>query len=118
MKIMIVEDHAEMRRMLCSVVNGAAQGPVHIVECVDGEEAVRRYGTERPDLLLMDVQLGRMNGFAAAEAIMHLDHEAAVIFVTSHNTSAYRTKAKLMRARGFVSKDNLSELETLLHSKH
>ena len=118
MKIMIVDDHADMRRMLGSIVAIGAGVPVEIVECSDGEEAVRRYTDEHPDHVLMDVQLGEMNGFTAAERIQQQDPRASVIFVSSHNTSAYRTKAKQLRARGFVSKENLSELDTLLHTPH
>lgn len=115
MKIMIVEDHPDMRRMLKSIVAMAAQEPVEVFECVDGDEAVRTYDAVHPDHVLMDVQLGSMNGFMTTERIREVHPEASVIFVTSHNTSAYRTKAKLLNATGFVSKDNLSELDQLLH---
>jgi DNA-binding NarL/FixJ family response regulator len=116
MKIMIVDDHAEMRRMLRSVVAIGAGEPVEVLECADGEEAVRQYDAWHPDHVLMDVQLGDMNGFTATERIQADHPDASVIFVSSHNTSAYRTKAKLMKAKGFVSKENLSELDQLLQS--
>lgn len=115
MKIMIVDDHADMRRMLKSVVAIAAKQPVEIIECADGDEAVLQYEQTHPDYVLMDVQLGATNGFTATERIIENDPKASVIFVTSHNTSAFRTKAKLLHAKGFVTKDNLSELDQLIH---
>jgi DNA-binding NarL/FixJ family response regulator len=114
MKIMIVDDHADMRRMLKSVVAIAAKQPVEIIECADGEEAIEQYPVQHPDCVLMDVQLKKMNGFDAAEIIYQSDPNASVIFVTSHNTSAFRLKASLLHAKGFISKDNLSELDQLL----
>ncbi len=116
MKIMIVEDHPDMRRMLKSIVSIAAHEPVEVFECADGDEAVRTYDIVLPDHVLMDVQMGPTNGFTATEQIRERHPEASVIFVTSHNTSAYRTKAKLLKATGFVSKENLSELDQLLQS--
>ena len=116
MKIMIVEDHPDMRRMLKSIVAIASHEPVEVFECADGEEAVLTYGAVRPDHILMDVQLGSTDGFTVTERIRKQDPDASVIFVTSHNTSAYRTKAKLLHATGFVSKENLSEQDSLLQS--
>lgn len=116
MKIMIVDDHADMRRMLRSIVTIGAHQPLEIVECANGEEAIRQYETVHPDHVLMDVQLGEMNGFTATERIRERHPEASVIFVTSHNTSAYRTKAKLLKATGFVTKEHLTELDTILQS--
>lgn len=115
MKIMIVDDHSDMRRMLKSVVAIAAKQPVEIIECADGNDAVAQYERQHPDYVLMDVQMEPTNGFIATERIIQNDPKASVIFVTSHNTSAFRTKAKLLRAKGFVTKDNLSELDQLLH---
>lgn len=114
MKIMIVEDHPDMRRMLKSIVSIAAHGPVEVFECADGDEAIRTYNAEHPDRVLMDIQLGSTDGFTVTERIREQHPDASVIFVSSHNTSAYRTKAKLLHARGFVSKENLSELDSLL----
>jgi DNA-binding NarL/FixJ family response regulator len=114
MKIMIVEDHPDMRRMLKSIVAIASREPVEVFECADGEEAVRTYDVVHPDQVLMDVQLGATDGFTVTERIREQHPEASVIFVTSHNTSAYRIKAKLLHAKGFVSKENLSELDSLL----
>lgn len=114
---MIVDDHADMRRMLRSVVETRLGKATEIVECEDGEEAVTRYGAEHPNYILMDVQLKKMNGFEATERIFDQDPAAKVIFISSHNTSAFRVKALKMKADGFVSKDNLSELDLFLHTK-
>lgn len=111
---MIVDDNRDMRRMLCSIVSMSLGKPVELIECESGEEAVEQFDLHLPDHILMDVQLGAMNGFTAAEHIITKHPGASVIFVSSHNTSAYRVKALQLHAAGFVSKDHLSELDSLL----
>jgi len=115
MKIMIVDDHADMRRMIRIIISAGGKWKDEIIECEDGEEAVEQFSIHHPDCVLMDVQLGEMNGFTATEMIYKQDPKAEVIFVSSHNTSAFRLKASLLGAKGFVSKENLSELDSLIH---
>ncbi|MFZ4622072.1 MAG: response regulator transcription factor, partial [Bacteroidota bacterium] len=85
------------------------------LECSDGKEAVSEFPKFHPDYILMDVEMKEMDGFTAAENIYKQDPNARVIFVTSHNTSAFRIKAKLLNAKGFITKENLSELNQILH---
>lgn len=114
MKIMIVDDHADMRRMLRTIVSNAVHDENEFIECSDGQEAVEQFSLHHPDYVLMDVQLKEMNGFTAAEQIYEQQPAAKVIFVTSHNTPVFRMKAIQLHAHGFVSKENLMELTTLV----
>jgi len=115
MKIMIVDDHDGMRRMLRSIVSIGSSEGTEIIECADGEEALIQYAAHQPEMVLMDIQLKAMNGFEVTERIHAIDSQAKIIFVTSHDTPIYRMKARDMRAKGFISKDNLAELDQLLH---
>lgn len=116
MKIMIVDDHADMRRLLRRIVSGAPDGTNEIIECSDGGEAVEQFPIHCPDYVLMDVELKEMNGFTATEKIYQHDPDAKIIFVTSYNTSAFRARAAALGAKGFVSKDNLLELNRIIQS--
>ena len=111
---MIVDDHADMRRMLRSIVSLGSSDVHEIIECSDGEEALKQYTIHRPDLVLMDIQLKAMNGFEVTERIHAMDPLAKIVFVTSHDTPMYRTKARELRAKAFISKDNLTELDQLI----
>lgn len=111
MKIMIVDDNAGMREMIRDIVCRTSD---EVVECSDGGTAVTEFGRFRPDTVLMDIEMKGMDGFTAAGHITNIDPAARIIFVTSHNTSAFRTKAKLLHVTGFVCKDRLSDLLTLL----
>ncbi len=112
MKFMIVDDNAGMREMIRDVACGENDS---VLECSDGREAVSSFSKFHPDYVLMDIEMKEMDGFTATENIYKQDSTAKIIFITSHNTSAFRLKAKMMKAAGFVTKENLFELTLLLH---
>lgn len=114
MKIMIVDDHADMRRMLKNIVLISTVDPVDIVECDSGESAVSEYAFQKPDCVLMDIQLTNMTGFEATEKIYQQNPDANIIIVTSHNTPSFRIKAEKMNVMGFVLKDRLSSITKIL----
>ncbi|MEP0007531.1 MAG: response regulator [Balneola sp.] len=115
MKIMIVEDHPDMRRMLKNIISFSTVSELETIECESGEEALESYSIHKPDCVLMDIELKNMNGFKTTEGILKLDVNAKVIFVTSHDTLTFRKKAEQLRARGFISKENLSDINKLLN---
>ncbi len=116
MKVMIVEDHADMRKILKAVVMGITTDRVEIIECESGEEAVSNYEIHHPDCVLMDIQLKSMNGFEATKKICEQDEKAKIIFVSSHDTLQFRKKAEALHALGFVSKERLSDINPLFQS--
>lgn len=111
MKIMIVDDNAGMREMIRSI---ACVGNDDVLECSDGAEAVSSYSIFHPDYVLMDVEMKQMDGFEATERIIQQNPDAKIIFVTNYNASAFRLKAKMLHAVGFVTKENLQELPLLI----
>jgi len=60
-----------------------------VAECRDGEEAVKAVELHRPDLLFLDVQMPRLNGFEVLEAL-DFKQIPAVIFTTAHDEHAIR----------------------------
>ncbi|MFA6541736.1 MAG: response regulator transcription factor [Bacteroidota bacterium] len=114
MKILIVDDFDDMRRLLRIVLGGKLSAADEVIECADGAEAVELFRSHRPDYVLMDVQLKGMDGFTAAEKMYQHDPEARIIFVTSYDTPVFRARAAAMGAKGFVPKDNLSEIVRLI----
>lgn len=111
---MIVDDHADMRRVLGNIVSLALNDPVELIECESGEQAIEEYTSTHPDCVLMDLQLQNMNGFEVTELIYKLDAKAKVVIVTSFDTPSFRTRAKELNTYGFICKDNLSDLHQLL----
>ncbi len=110
MKIMIVDDHIDIRRVLKTILSVGNADTLHFIECESGEEAIRQYPIHRPDLVLMDIELGNMNGLEAAAFILNSDKKANVLIVTSHDSPSIRNKALNLPVRGFISKDDLSQV--------
>jgi DNA-binding NarL/FixJ family response regulator len=114
MKVMIVDDHVDMRRILNIVISNSFSTPLDIIECESGEEAVLAYKKFAPYVVFMDIELKKMDGFEATALIREQDSKANIIFVSSNDTSNFRAKAKELKATGFVSKSNLLEIAPIL----
>lgn len=85
-RAVIVDDEAPARALLAEYL--AAHPDIEVVaECANGFEAVKRIGELAPDLVLLDVQMPRLDGFEVVELI---DPAPAVIFVTAYDEHALR----------------------------
>lgn len=117
MKLLIVEDSLSVRRILKTLVAPLAD---QINECGDGGDAVTMYETVRPDFVLMDVDLGEMDGITATRKIVAGDPNAKVIIVTNYDENDLREEAKKAGACGYVLKENLLDVLELLrrYSNH
>lgn len=84
LRVLIVDDEALARRGLRRDL--AALGGVDVVgECADGFEAVKSAAELKPDLVLLDIRMPRLDGF---EVLSLLDPGIAVVFVTAHDDRA------------------------------
>ena len=66
MLIQIVDDSPNMRRTIKSVLGGLS---AEFIESSDGDEAVKHYANRKPDFVIMDIRMERMDGIAATRAI-------------------------------------------------
>ena len=90
MKIMIVDDNRQMRRMIVSLIDDLVE---EIIECGDGSEAVPAYDEHRPDWVLMDIEMGRVDGIEATRQIRDAFPDARIVMVTHYDESELRTAA-------------------------
>ena len=111
MKILIVEDNLQVRRMICRFVREFSD---EIREENDGVNALSAYRDFQPDWVLMDIQMKQMNGIEASKEIIAEYPKAKIVIVTSHNSPALREKAKEAGISGFILKENLSDLREIL----
>jgi len=104
--ILIVDDHAQMRALIRRIV---AQEPgLRVVgEAEDGAEAIRLTHQLRPDLILLDLSMPRVNGLEALRRIKGERPETKVIIVTVHAEDAYRRAAEANGADAVVVKKTL-----------
>ena len=106
-KILIVDDHAETRRMTKFFLRDLA---IDFEECEDGADALRCYEKTRPDWVLMDWEMRRMNGLAATKQIIGKYPQAQILIITQHDDEQLKEAARTAGAKGFILKENLLDL--------
>ncbi|HWO01840.1 MAG TPA: response regulator [Blastocatellia bacterium] len=111
MIVLIVEDNPSMRRLIRHMVAGVAD---EISECDDGAAACSVYGELRPDWVLMDIELGQINGITATRRIKADFPEARIIIVTSYDAPDLREAAREAGAMDYVVKDDLFSLRSIV----
>ncbi len=105
-RVLVVDDQALFREIACSMFEVTGEFKV-IAEAEDGVDAIAAYKRTRPDLVLMDIQMARMNGLEAAREILRADPEASVVLVSMKADAEYSRIATEMGALGFVAKRDL-----------
>ena len=102
-KVLCVEDSAADMLNLEKIL---AAANVFVVKAVSGQEAVAKAKSEKPDLILMDINMAGMDGFAATREIKKDAETKAipVVFVTSKNQKADRVWAQMQGGAGYITK--------------
>ena len=80
-KVLVVDDEAHIRKYISLIVKKLGS-PV-ILEAQNGEEAIATYESERPDIVLLDVNMPGMDGIQALEKLREIDPKAVVVMLTS-----------------------------------
>src|SRR5262249_47948495 len=102
-RVLVIEDHEENRRILSYLL---ASGGFEMIEAVTGEEGVAVAEKERPDLILMDIQLPGLDGYEATRRIKAdpvLRH-IPIIVVTSYALSGDDVRAFEAGCDAYVTK--------------
>ena len=102
-RILVIEDHEENRRILRDLLGHAGY---EMLEAVTGDEGVAAAERERPDLILMDIQLPGLDGYEATRRIKAQPHLQAIpiIAVTSYALSGDEQKARDAGCDAYVTK--------------
>jgi len=100
-KILTVDDAIYMRTMLKRILD--SQG-YDICEAGDGEAGVAMYGSEKPDLVLMDITMPGMDGIAATKKIVESDPAAKVVICSALGQQAMVLEAVKAGASEYVVK--------------
>lgn len=104
--VLIVDDHVSFRATARALLE--ADGFEVVGEASDGETAVAASNRLKPDLVLLDVQLPGIDGFAVTE-LLHADgHRPIVVLTSSRDRSEYGELVTRSGAVGFVPKHELS----------
>nr|QNO55202.1 chemotaxis protein CheY [Methanosarcinales archaeon ANME-1 ERB7] len=101
-RVLLVDDSTYIRTVLSSILLEA--GFEVVGEAPDGEAAIRKYMDLKPDIVLMDVIMEPMNGMAATEAILDIDHSAKILMVTVLEDSDILMDLMKIGAKGYITK--------------
>jgi len=102
-RILVVEDQEDNRRILGDLLTSVGY---EIVNAVNGEEALTAAERERPDLILMDIQLPLLDGYEATRRIKANPDLRAIpiVVVTSYALSGDEAKARAAGCDAYVTK--------------
>lgn len=115
MKILSADDNIRVRKIISQMLKGTVN---EFLEAADGQEAVELYKKHKPDYVLMDIEMQKLDGLSATKSILVYDPAAQVIIVTSHDNESYRRAAAEAGAAGFVRKDDILKLKKILSEKN
>lgn len=111
MQILIADDNERVRGLIKRLIADLCD---EVFECSDGESAVRAYAERQPDWVLMDIELGEVDGLDATRRIKAEYPEARIVIVTNYDDSRLRQSAIDAGACAYVLKENLSALLELV----
>lgn len=105
-RVLIVDDHAGFRATARALLE--AEGFEIVGEAEDGASAIAAVRELAPDLVLLDVHLPDMTGFAVAARVTRNGTAPAVILTSSRDVGDFGPLVAESGARGFIPKSNIS----------
>ncbi len=107
MTVIIADDHPIFRKGLREVIDSTGQWQV-IAEAETGKTAVEHYLRYTPNVIILDIAMGKMNGFTAAEKILQHDPAARCVMMTMFREVAFCQRAMSIGVLGYLLKDDAS----------
>jgi two-component system cell cycle response regulator DivK len=112
--VLVVEDHEDTRFLLTQMLEMKGY---RVSVATDGEDGVRAAECDRPDLILMDASLPRLDGLAATRRIRELSalHDVPIIFLSGHVQASFRALALETGCNDYLTKPfELAQLDGIL----
>ena len=118
--ILVVEDHPAFRRLICTALERRAE--FQIIEAADGLEAVWKAEEFQPSLILLDINLPKLDGFEVAKQVRTLAPHARLLFLSQESSPDIVREALNLDASGYIHKisagtDLLSAIDAVLDGR-
>lgn len=104
--VLIVDDHEGFRDAARALLE--AEGFDVVGEAIDAREALIEAERLRPDVVLLDIQLPDLDGFAVADRLAAVAVPPAVVLTSSHDAETYGVRLEQVPSSGFLAKRELS----------
>lgn len=114
-KLMIADDHVLLRQGIRNVLELDAELQV-IGEAADGEDAIEKVETLHPDVVLLDLNMPKMNGIEVARWVKKKHPEVQIVVLTIHDDESYMFEVIRAGALGYLLKD--VDPKMLVHAIH
>jgi DNA-binding NarL/FixJ family response regulator len=112
LRVLVADDHEGVRKSVAAILD--ARPELEVIDASNGQEAVSKAKDLSPDVIILDIGMPVMDGFAAAKQIRAFLPRSPILFFSNHQGASVVTQARLLGAQGFVAKDEASG--TLLHA--
>lgn len=109
MRVIVVDDDQLVEMSLTTILGSDEEIDV-VGSGHDGTEAVALYKKEKPDVVLMDIQMQKMSGLAAAEEILTMDKAAKILLLTTFSDEEYIVKALGLGVKGYILKQDFEAI--------
>ena len=106
-KVLLVDDEPHIRKYIGQILK--TLGTPAITEAGDGDEAIAAYEKDRPDLVLLDVNMPFKNGLETLAALKAIDPEPVVVMLTSLTNRQTVEQAHELGAENYIRKDTPRE---------
>jgi two-component system, chemotaxis family, chemotaxis protein CheY len=103
-KVLVVDDEAHIRKFVSLLLKSL--GNPTVLQASNGREALQVYEREKPQLVLLDVNMPRVDGLQTLRRLKQLDPECIVIMLTSLINRQTVEECLQLGARGYLRKDN------------
>ena len=107
-RVLIAEDHLMVRAGIRALLEKA--GDIHVMgEASNGQEAIEMTETLKPDVLIMDIMMPRMNGIQAAENLRDMKLPTRILLLSMYSDEGFVHQSLQHGVKGYVLKSSVSD---------
>lgn len=113
-KLLIADDEPLIRRGIKKLIDLTKYEIKNIYEAIDGQECLEIFSNHLPDIVLLDINMPKIDGLSLAEKIKNIKPDVKIVIITGYNYFEYAQKAIKIGVNDYllkpVSKDDIAEI--------